>query len=250
MILERKLTRRDFLGISGGFLGRLLLPPLQEREEVKPPVYWGNRSRPEVALTFDDGFSRQSIETALRILRKNHLACTFFVIGKQLTSYPELWQEALADGHQICNHTYSHAYLDSLSPEGIGEEIKKWDQEAKKVLGEEYFERMRRDFPFIRFPGGAGHKDLTVLETVQKTDYLPIAWSAETYSAVLKKHDYRNEPVVPIAKEVCQYIISSSQNGLIVLLHFNLWDVTELGEMIEGIKQKNLIIKPLGEILN
>ena len=39
---------------------------------------------------------------------------TFFVIGSQLKAHPDLWQQAVADGHQICNHTYTHTCLSSL----------------------------------------------------------------------------------------------------------------------------------------
>jgi len=219
-------------------------------KEIRGPIYWGNRSQPEVALTFDDGFSHQSIEMTLETLGKNHLNCTFFVVGRQLTAYPDLWQQAIKDGHQICNHTYSHTYLTSLSTGGIKNEIRQWEQAAEETLGEEYVNRMKTEFAFIRFTGGAGHKDSLVLKTVAEMGYLPIAWSTDTYYAVLKNHDYRNEPVGPIAKEVCQHIILNSQNGSIVLLHFNIWDVSELEGMIDGIKEKKLEIKTVTGVLD
>lgn len=222
---------------------------IPEKKEIRRPIYWGNRSQPEVALTFDDGFSRQPVEMTLGTLRKNHLNCTFFVVGRQLTVYPELWQQAVKDGHQICNHTYSHTYLTSLSRKGVEKEISQWEEATKKVLGGDYFKKMKAEFAFIRFPGGAGHKDSVVLETVQELGYFPIAWSAETYSTILKKHDLRNEPAAPIAKEVCQHIVSVSQNGLIGLLHFNVWDVLELEGMLAGIRRKELEIKTVTGVL-
>ena len=225
------------------------LKQLETAVEIRRPIYWGNRDRPEVTLTFDDGFSRSSVAASLEVLRANEVKTTFFVVGRQLEAYPDLWRQALADGHEICNHTYTHSYLTTLSSEQIKEEIDRWEKAAKEVLGEEYVERMKQEFAYIRFPGGSGHRDNRVLRVVSEAGYLPIAWSADTYYAVLKNHDYRNEPAGPIAQEVASHIVSTSQNGSIILLHFNVWDVTRLEEMVAGIERKGLRITTVSEVL-
>ena len=264
---KRLFSRRDFLKASGAvaagllvdkiFPGRALAQtssePISQEEEVpvqvREPIFWGNRNRPEIALTFDDGYSQAAIESSLAILRKMEARTTFFVIGQQLRAYPDLWQQALLDGHEICNHTYTHSYLTSLSSEQIKNELSLWEESAQEVLGEEYLAKMKQDFPYIRFPGGAGHKDERVLRVVSQNGYQPIAWSADTYYAVLKNHDYRNEPVDPIAQEVADHIINTSQNGSIPLLHFNVWDITRLEGMIAGVENKDLKITTVSEVL-
>lgn len=221
-----------------------------EEKEIKYPIYWGNRSQSEVALTFDDGYCKESIERVLTALGRNNIQETFFVIGQQLEAYPDLWRQAVKEGHQICNHTYTHSYLTNSSDKEIREEINKWEQAARDVLGEEYLKKMKGSFPYIRFPGGKGHKSERILGIVEGMGYTPIAWSQDTYCAVLKKHKYLEEPAKPIADEVEQYTVETAQKGSIILLHFNVWDTLGLDEMIAGINEKGLKIKNVSEILD
>ena len=264
-LFSRPISRRGLLKNSGlvvagllvdkFFPGRVLAqtePAYQEEElsaQIRKPIFWGNRNRPEIALTFDDGFSRSSVAASLEVLRASGAQTTFFVVGRQLRAYPDLWQQAVADGHEICNHTYTHSYLTSLSSEQIKKELSLWEESAREVLGKEYLVKMKQDFPYIRFPGGAGHKDERVLRAVSQNGYQPIAWSADTYYAVLKNHDYRNEPIDPIAQEVADHIVNTSQNGSIPLLHFNVWDITRLEGMIAGVENKGLKITTVSEVL-
>ena len=222
----------------------------EKEVEVCRPVFWGDRNQPEVALTFDDGFSAQAIQTTLEILRANNIQGTFFVVGTQLEAYPDLWQQAVADGHQICNHTYTHTYLSSLSGEEIKKELARWETAAGGVLGEEYVERMKQEFAYVRFPGGAGHNSEGVLEAVAEAGYRPIAWSQETYAAVLKSHDLKNEAVAPIADEVRQYTVNTAQNGAIILLHFNSWDTLYLEQIVEDLTKKGLTPTSVSKVLD
>ncbi len=265
---EPKFSRRDFLKASGAvaagllvdkiFPGRVLAqeevkPAPQEEEspvQIREPIFWGNRQRPEIALTFDDGFCRQSVATSLEVLRANEIKSSFFVIGRQLRAYPDLWQQALLDGHEICNHTFSHTYLTTLSSEQIKKEIFRWEEAVKEVLGEDYLEKVKKEHSFIRFPGGAGHKDERVLTAVAEAGYWPIAWSADTYYAILRHYDLKIDPVLPIAQEVADHVISTSQRGSIFLLHWNKWDMTCLETTVAGIKEKNLKMITVSEALS
>lgn len=221
----------------------------EKEVEVCRPVFWGDRNQPEVALTFDDGFSVQAIKTTLEVLRANNIQGTFFVIGSQLKAYPDLWQQAVADGHQICNHTYTHTYLSSLSGEEIKKELARWEVAAGEVLGEEYVGKMKQEFPYVRFPGGAGHNSEGVLKAVAEAGYRPIAWSAETYAAVLKNYNLNADPVAPIAQEVTAHVVNSAGRGTIILLHFNAWDTLYLNATIRGIIEKGLQPTTVSEVL-
>jgi len=218
--------------------------------EIRWPIYWGNRNNSEVALTFDDGFSAEAIKTTLEVLNANDITGTFFVVGSQLEAYPDLWQQAVADGHQVCNHTYTHTYLSSLSAEQIKEELFRWEKAAIRVLGEEYVAKMKQEFPYVRFPGGAGHNDKQVLKAVAEVGYWSIAWSQDTYSAVLKNHNYLEESVEPIADEIKQHTVGAAQNGSIVLLHFNVWDTLYLDSMVKGLINKGLQPVTISQVLD
>ncbi len=60
-------------------------------------------------LTFDDGPSENTARV-LAILRKYGIKATFFVVGGSSARNIELMKQAIAEGHSIGVHTYSHSY--------------------------------------------------------------------------------------------------------------------------------------------
>lgn len=61
-----------------------------------------------IALTFDDGPSPNTTPQVLEILKQNKIKATFFLIGKNLKSSPQIGQQIVADGHALGNHTWHH----------------------------------------------------------------------------------------------------------------------------------------------
>ena len=60
-----------------------------------------------VALTFDDGPS-QWTPAVLDALRDNNARGTFFVLGTAAAAHPEVLKRAVAEGHELGNHLFSH----------------------------------------------------------------------------------------------------------------------------------------------
>jgi len=75
--------------------------PVFDRGQVEQAV---------VALTFDDGPNRRTMEL-LDILARYGVKATFFVVGEDVQQRPELARRIVAEGHAIGNHTYSHPLL-------------------------------------------------------------------------------------------------------------------------------------------
>ena len=201
-----------------------------------------------ICLTFDDGGSKKAVEMALEVLKQNDVKCTFFVVGKYMKAHPELWKQAIEDGHQICNHTQSHEWLYELNNEGIKKEILDWETTASEVLGKDYVENMKQEYPYLRIPYNAGGNSKRVLGIIAELGYIPIGWNLETYYAVLRHHDLSTEPVKPVATEVAAHVTKRVKGGSIVLLHFNMYDVYKLDEILSVIKEKGFTLKLLSEI--
>lgn len=108
------------------------------------PIRWGNKNLSEISLTFDDGYTKKSIEEVLTVLKMHGIKSTFFVIGKELIEYPDLWKRAVKDGHQICTHTYTHTFLSSLSDKVVENEIINWEKAAQRVLDSDYVSKMKK----------------------------------------------------------------------------------------------------------
>ena len=61
-----------------------------------------------VNLTFDDGPIPQSTPFILKTLEDFGIKATFFMVGDNVRKYPELYEQIVAAGHQVGNHTYNH----------------------------------------------------------------------------------------------------------------------------------------------
>jgi len=64
--------------------------------------------RKVVYLTFDDGPIPESTPWTLQLLREKGVKATFFCVGDNVRKYPELYQQMLAEGHAVGNHTFNH----------------------------------------------------------------------------------------------------------------------------------------------
>jgi len=85
-------------------------------------LYHGDRSRPVLALTFDDGPS-ESTPLLLDALSKHKASATFFMCGGNVRRCPDVAREVSARGHELGNHTYSHPRFDFKSPQFIYREM-------------------------------------------------------------------------------------------------------------------------------
>jgi|HubBroStandDraft_2_1064218.scaffolds.fasta_scaffold230912_1 peptidoglycan/xylan/chitin deacetylase (PgdA/CDA1 family) len=103
--------------------------------------------RHEYSLTFDDG-PTPGVTTALgRLLQKEGIPATFFVLGEHAND--EALAELVTCGHRIGNHTYSHQNLDSFTGDHaveIPDQITMCHQRIERFG--------QRRIPF-RAPGGA-----------------------------------------------------------------------------------------------
>src|SRR3954453_7796050 len=75
-----------------------------------PSVYRGYGKRRSIALTFDDGPSPGTLEL-LDYFAKEGVKATFFQCGVNVLRHPDISRRVSEAGHEIGNHTYSHARL-------------------------------------------------------------------------------------------------------------------------------------------
>ncbi len=68
---------------------------------------WPNGKRAAASLSFDDARVSQ-IDTGLALLNRQQVKATFFVQPENVRKRLEGWKKAVADGHEIGNHSKSH----------------------------------------------------------------------------------------------------------------------------------------------
>ncbi|PKB16211.1 polysaccharide deacetylase family protein [Flavobacterium sp. 5] len=62
----------------------------------------------KVYITFDDGPTPDVTNWVLEELKKYQAKATFFCIGKNIESNPDLFKKVIDEGHAIGNHTFNH----------------------------------------------------------------------------------------------------------------------------------------------
>ena len=157
----------------------------------------GDRSKPEIALTFDDGPNEPYTSEILDILKANNVKATFFLVGENVEKYPEVARRIVKEGNAVGNHTYAHP--DLLMRRGIlkmGREIDKTEEAIYNATGTR--PRLFRP-PF----GSGGYVE------AKNRGYAIIKWS------VSAENGGKEIPSEKIVKNV----VEKTTNGSIILMH-------------------------------
>jgi peptidoglycan-N-acetylglucosamine deacetylase len=156
----------------------------------------GSRAKKVVALTFDDGPSTYT-PGFLDVLRRKGVKATFFMIGQQVAPNAALVRRVLAEGHELADHTWSHANVSgggSLASSQI-------TSTANAIQTASGF----RPCAF-RAPGGAVSSALTSL--ARGLGFTTIEWDVDT-----------NDWQLPGTELVYSRVVDRVRNGSIVLMH-------------------------------
>src|SRR5712692_7154208 len=88
-----------------------------------------------VVLTFDDGPDARYTARILDILKARHVPATFFVVGVRAEQHPELLARMYVEGHEIGNHTYSHANVAHTWPQRTALELNATQRIIQRATG-------------------------------------------------------------------------------------------------------------------
>jgi peptidoglycan-N-acetylglucosamine deacetylase len=78
-------------------------------KKLYPKRLWSIPAKEKIIyLTFDDGPHPTATPYVLDILKKYNAKASFFCIGKNVVTYPEIYQQIQSEGHAIGNHTHNH----------------------------------------------------------------------------------------------------------------------------------------------
>jgi len=128
-------------------------------------------------LTFDDGPSPEVTLDIIKVLKKNQVKGSFFIIGSRAEEYPHIIEELVNNEMSVCIHSYSHKYEDIYkSVNAYIEDLKKCEEVIKKhVKGD-----VSR---YVRMPGGSfvSIKSKAILkgikEAIVDNDFKYIDWN-------------------------------------------------------------------------
>ncbi|MBO4749371.1 MAG: polysaccharide deacetylase family protein [Lachnospiraceae bacterium] len=167
-----------------------------------------------VALTFDDGPSNVT-EQVLDILKAEGIVGSFFLIGQNITpdQKPVLERE-LAQGCEICNHSFTHSFMNQLSAEVIRDEIMKTSDVIRDMVGIETM--------FFRPPY------IAVNDTMYANINMPFICG----------HDSKDWDPSTSAQDRVNNVLAAVKDGSIVLMH-------DMKDNVKTVEALPVIIKEL-----
>jgi peptidoglycan/xylan/chitin deacetylase (PgdA/CDA1 family) len=158
----------------------------------------GNPHLPEITLTFDDGPNPPYTSQILAILKRSGIRATFFCIGSQVATHPEIVRQEFAAGHTIGNHTWSHPSLPALSASQVRAQLTMTSDIVQHITGV----RPR----FFRPPYEA--LSAQVLAQVNQLGLTTVLWSVDPRDWSL-----------PGVNVIISRVLSQTGNGAIILMH-------------------------------
>lgn len=201
----------------------------------------GNRETNKVAITIDDGAGPELINQTLDYLKEYDVRATLFPMGWWVEQNPEVWRRAVEEGHELGNHTYSHAFLTTISEEQIRAELNGWQDSVDQALGYSYKTLYFRPPGMDGFAAGQANAARQIKEIIAGKGMFAVLWDVELVYAL------RNEVSTPA--RITEHVLSNARGGSIVLLHFTPNDITALPSILEGLRRNGLEPCSLRELL-
>ncbi|MEI7962530.1 MAG: polysaccharide deacetylase family protein [Verrucomicrobiota bacterium] len=158
-----------------------------------------NVDRPVIAMTFDDGPSAVLTPRLLDMLKQRNIKATFFVLGQLVQEHPEIVARAIAEGHEVANHSWDHKALNKLGEGGFQHELSDTSSEITKAGG--------KPVTLMRPPYGATNPRLN--RAIEKEYGMKvILWSVDPL-------DWKR----PGPQVISQRILAGAKPGAIILAH-------------------------------
>ncbi|CAO3373458.1 polysaccharide deacetylase family protein [Azospirillum argentinense] len=149
------------------------------------------------ALTFDDGPHRVVTRQILDVLNREKIPATYFPVASVAENQGEVIRDFIAAGHEIGNHSLTHADLRAMDPEAQRHEI----AEANRIL---------RGFGanpvLFRPPYGRYTPDL--LAIAREESMSPVLWTVDTRDWQVRDPD-----------RIVQHVKTEAGTGSVLLLH-------------------------------
>jgi peptidoglycan/xylan/chitin deacetylase (PgdA/CDA1 family) len=163
---------------------------------VLPGAIFKNASE-RITLTFDDGPHPEYTPHILKLLNRFNIHAIFFIKGEKAVHFPELLRCIKDQGHEIGNHTWSHAWLPVSGKHRIQEEISKCQELINDIT--------QQQGRYFRPPHGA--RDIRVYKIASKNFLKTVMWSKDSL-------DWAGLSTDSIYKR-----LNNAKGGDIVLLH-------------------------------
>lgn len=193
------------------------------------PIYSVDTKDKVCAISFDAAWGNEQTDDLLDTLDEYEVKTTFFLVGSWVKKYPESVKKIAEKGHDVGNHSSTHAHMPALSADKMKKEITDCNERVKKLTGKS---------PTL-FRAPYGDYDNNVVNMVKSLDMYCVQWNIDSL-------DWKDPSVEQIVKNCTDKLVP----GSIILLHNGAANTpAALPKIIEGIKDKGYKIVPISKLI-
>ena len=182
----------------GGALGVTKASVTANTQQRYLPIYCVETQEKKIAVTFDAAWSADDTDELISILKKHSAKATFFCVGDWVEKYPDAVKNFNDNGHEIANHSDTHAIFNEVSRDKVKEEIESCNKKIADITGTAP--------KLCRAPSGA--YDNKSIELCEEKGMKMIQWDVDSLDWKLLSVD-----------EMYSRVTSKVQNGSILLFH-------------------------------
>lgn len=187
-----------------------------------------------VALTFDDGPTPGYAERILDILQKQDVSATFFLVGNAIEAWPEGARLIIEAGHEVGNHSYSHARMFLRDYEFVAGELER----TETLIRQAGYTQP------IQFRPPYGRKLFTLPRYLADRGMPSITWD-------VAPETYGQEPQA--SQDIIDGVLNGVRPGSIVLLHVMFENrentLAAVPDIIDGLREKGYRFVTVSELL-
>ena len=190
-------------------------------------VYHGDREQKRIAITVDDIYDADVLRMMHELSVEHDVPFTYFVLGTQIREGDrDIWEDVIARGGEIGNHTWKHPYLTRIKIHNARNQILLTQERLDELLGYNYPLRLLRP-PFGYYKEGS-------------VNLLPMFYEYGVEKTVMWDVSYTDP----------QQAFDATQNGSILLFHTNYVDLACLKELIPMLKEAGYEMVSVSELLD
>ena len=184
---------------------------------------------PTLRRKFISPWGNEDTQELIDILGRYGVQATFFVVWDWVDKYPESVKALHDAGHEVMNHSNTHAHMNQLSAQEIIADVEACNDKIEAVTGVR---------PTLIRPPYGEYND-QVISAIRSIGMEPIQWDVDSL-------DWKEIS----ADEITQRVTSRVQSGSIVLFHNAALHTPEaLPGILECLLQEGYTFVPISQLI-
>ncbi|MET8975813.1 polysaccharide deacetylase family protein [Streptomyces sp. NPDC004539] len=181
-----------------------------------------------IALTFD-GNPGEPTDRLMDLLKEYEAPSTFFLEGRRIHEFPQVVRRIAAEGHEIGNHTWTHAVLTDASDTQIRDELRRTTQAIAGLTGTE---------PTLMRPP-QGRTDDRVSGICEELGMAQVLWTVTA-------KDYETDDTALITERV---LAGADRDGVVLLHPLHKGTVPAMPGILKVLRERGYTFVTVSQLL-